>query len=355
LATIRLRDRDAIITADNIIFRVYGYFHPSGAYVCDPEYASATIYKSLNPRAPRGKRKNVYYKFYADEGLQFVREKYPHHTIFYEPLQTRFIGVSREHIAKTRKPDDKFRQLIIKPPVDQLLKVLQSLSTLVMSRSELSENDFGVFGSLLHDFYHPTFSDIDLIVYGREKLRQLYEALKELYLEENSLRNEFESEEALKGKHWKFVNYSPKEYLWHQRRKMIYALFKCKEGKRIVRTEFEPVKNWSEICNEYNPDTRVQNRGWIKAIARVTDDQDAPFIPSIYLIEVLEILEGPKVENIQRILSYVEEFRMQAKRDEHVCVEGTLEEVKNKTKKFHQITLTYCSRYYEQTLKVIRT
>ncbi len=355
MATVRFRDRDAIITADNIIFRVYGYFHPSDAYVCDPEYASATIYKSMNPRARRGKGKNIYYKFYADEGLQFVMEKYPHHNIFYEPLQTSFIGVSREHIAKTRKPNDKFRHLIIKRPGDKLLRALHSLSALVISRSGLSENDFGVFGSLLHDFYHPTFSDIDLIVYGRHKLRELCETLKELYLEENSLQNEFESEGALEGKNWKFVNFSPKEYLWHQRRKKIYALFKSKEGKRIVKTEFEPVKNWSEIYNEYNPDTRVQNRGWIKAIARVTDDQDTPFIPSIYQIEVLKILEGSKVENIKRILSYVEEFRMQAKRDENVFVEGILEEVKTKTKKFHQITLTYCPRYYEQTLKVIRT
>ncbi len=354
MATIKLRDRDAIITADDIIFRVYGYFHPSDAYVCDPEYASAKIYKSMNPRAPRGKRKPLYYKFYADEGLQLIREKYPRYTILYEPMQERFVGVPRAYIAKTRKPDERFRQLITKQPEDDLLKALDNLSTSVMSKSGLSENDFGVFGSLLHGFYHPKFSDIDLIVYGRQKLRKLCEALEDLYHEKNSLRNEFASEKALEGKRWKFANYSPKEHLWHQRRKMIYALFKRKEGGRLFKTEFEPVKDWKEVCNEYDPDTRVLKRGWIEAVARVTDDQDAPFIPSIYQIEAVEILEGPEVENIQRILSYVEEFRMQAKGDEHVRVEGNLEEVVTKTKAFHQITLTYGPRYYEQTLKVIR-
>ena len=354
MATIKLRDRDAIITADNIIFRVYGYFHPSDAYVCDPEYASTTIYKSMNPRAPRGKRKTLYYKFYADEGLQFVRKKYPHYTIFYKPLQELFVGVPRTYIAETRRPDKRLQQLIEKQPRDGLLKALHNLSTLVISRSGLSENDFGVFGSLLHGFHHPRFSDLDLIVYGREKLHRLCETLDDLYSEGNSLLNEFESEKALEGKHWKFVNYTPKEYLWHQRRKMIYALFKRKDGRRVVKTEFEPVKDWKEICNEYNSDTRVLKRGWIKAVARVTDDKDAPFIPSIYQIQILKILEGPKVENIQRILSYVEEFRMQAKRDEHVFVEGNLEEVVTPTKTFHQITLTYGPRYYEQTLKVIR-
>jgi len=225
---------------------------------------------------------------------------------------------------------------------------------LVLSRSGLSEKDFGVFGSLLHGFYHPRYSDLDLIVYGRQDLRRLCETLGDLYNEEDALRNEFESEKALEGKNWKFVNYSPKEYVWHQRRKMIYALFKSKEGRRVVKIEFEPVKDWKEICNEYNPDTRILKRGWIKAAARVTNDQDAPFIPSIYPIQILEILEGPKVENIHRILSYVEEFRMQTKRDEHVHVEGNLEEVVTENKTFHQITLTYGPRYYEQTLKVIR-
>jgi len=354
LATLKLRDRDAIITLDDIIFRVYGYFHPSDGYVCDPEYASAKIYESKNPRAPRGKRKPLYYKFYADEGLQFVREKYPRYTIFYEPLQERFVGIASAYIARTRKPDERFRQLIKEKPGDDLLRALHNLSTLVMSNSELSENDFGVFGSLLHGFYHPEFSDIDLIVYGRQKLRELCEALEDLYHEKISLRNEFESEKALEGKRWKFVNYSLKEHLWHQRRKMIYPLFKRKEGGRLFKTEFEPVKDWKEICNEYDPKTLVLKRGWIKAAARVTDDKNAPFIPSIYQIGSVEILEGPEVENIQRILSYVEEFRMQAKRDEHVCVEGNLEEVVTKTKTFHQITLTYGPRYYEQTLKVIR-
>lgn len=353
MRSLRLRDRDAIIAADNIIFRVYGYFHPPDAYICDPEYASATIYESMNPRAPRGKRKPIYYKFYADEGLRFVREKYPRYTIFYEPLQERFVGVPRSYIAKTCKPDKKFRRLIEKQPGDDLLKALHKVYSLVAARSGLSEKDFGVFGSLLHGFYHPKFSDLDLTVYGREKLGRLCETLEDLYGEEGSLRNEFESEKAVEGKLWKFVNYSPKEYLWHQQRKMIYALFKDAEPGRTIKTEFEPVKDWKEICNEYNPNTRVIKKGWIKAVARIIDDRDAPFISSIYKIELTEVLEGPKTEDVQRVLSYVEEFRMQAEKDELVYVEGNLEEVITPTRRFHQITLTYGPRYYEQVLKVL--
>lgn len=255
---------------------------------------------------------------------------------------------------EARKPGEGLRRLIEKQPEDDLVEALHKLFRLVTSRSGLSGKDFGVFGSLLHGFYHPKFSDLDLVVYGIEKLRRLRETLNELY-QEASLRNEFENEKAIEGKRWKFVNYSPKEYLWHQRRKMIYALFKDAESGRVIKAEFEPVKDWREICNEYRSDTRIVKRGWIKAFARITDDRDAPFIPSIYRIEPLEILEGPEVEDIRRILSYVEEFRMQAKRDERVYVEGNLEEVVAEAERFHQVTLTYGPRYYEQVLKVLYT
>ena len=351
---LKLRDRDAILTKDGIIFRVYGYIHPSGAYVCDPEYAPPNIFKSTNPRARRGETEPLYYKFFADEGLKLVLDKFLQYTIFFEPLQKCLVGVNEDDIMEARKPDVRLQQLLAKESEDALLKALQDLFALVSSNSGLTKNDFGVFGSLLHGFYHPKFSDLDFTVYGREKMKRLCEALADLYREDNSLRNEFDSVKAVAGKDWKFVNYSLKEYLWHQRRKMIYAYFDAEDAERVVKAEFEPVKDWKEICNEYNTYTRIFHVGWIKAVAKITDDQDAPFIPSIYQIEVKDVLEGPKVNDIKRIFSYMEEFRMQAKRGEQVLVEGNVEKVVTGTKVFHQITLSYGPRYYEQTLKVIK-
>ena len=87
--------------------------------------------------------------------------------------------------------------------------------------------------------------------------------------------------------------------------------------------------------------------------AEIIGDKDAPFIPSIYQIEVKDIIEGPKIENITQIFSYMEEFRMQAKKGEKVEVEGNLEKIVDGTRVYYQITLSYCPRYYEQTLKVI--
>jgi predicted nucleotidyltransferase len=351
---LRLRDRDAILTGDGIIFRVYGYIHPSGAYVCDPEYASPAVFKSTNPRARRGENEPVYYKFFADEGLKLILNQFPQYTVFYEPLQKRLVGVKEDDITEVRRPDIGLQWVLAEEPDDVLLKALQDLFVRVSSQSGLTEKDFGVFGSLLHGFYHPNLSDLDFIVYGKENVDRLCEALETLYSEDPTLRNEFDSMKAVESKDWKFVNYSLEEYVWHQRRKMIYAYFDSEDAGRVVKAEFEPVKDWTEIYNEYSPSTRIFHVGWIKAVAEITDDKDAPFIPSIYQIEVKDILEGPEVDDIKRIFSYMEEYRMQAKQGERVLVEGNLEKVVTGTDIFHQITLSYGPRYYEQTLKVIK-
>jgi len=354
MAQLRLRDRDAIITREGIIFRVYGYSHPPKAYVCDVEYAPSSIYRSGDPRAPRRRGGLLYYKFYWNEGLRFVFERFPRYRIRYEPLGMSLVGVREGDIVEVRRPDKRFLGLVRGEPVDILLKSLQEVFHLVSSVSSLSAKDFGVFGSILHGFYHPKFSDIDLVIYGREKLRELREVLSDFYGRRGSpLKNEFEGWMPL-GKRWRFKNYHLNEYVWHQRRKLIYAVFKSGKAGRTIKVEFEPVRGWGEIRNEYDPKTRIVEEGWVRVVARILDDSDSAFMPSIYPIEVQEVLEGPRADDIRRVVSYVEEFRMQAFRDEEVYVEGKLERVVTPRGSFHQITLTQTPRYWDQALKVIR-
>lgn len=350
-----LRDRDAIVTEENIIFRVYGYAHPPNAFVCDPEYAPENLYHSRNQKAYRRgiKQKTAYCKFYFDEGLRFIQKNYPKHTVFYAPLRKHMVGVKKANIKKVRNPKTKFERLIANPPKDALVKSLQELYRTLNAAGSMAMCDFGVFGSLLHGFYHPEFSDLDLIIYGRKKLETLRELLKSLYEGKcGFFRNEFDNKDVIKGKQWQFRNYSAKDFLWHQRRKLIYGLWKSPTCQRTVKVEFEPVKNWKEIDNEYAKQQQITRQGWIKATARVIDASDAPFMPAIYKIEPLKILCEVKVDNILRVLSFVEEFRMQAKKDEIIYVEGNLEKVTTATDSFHQITLSYGPRYFEQALKV---
>ena len=355
MAPLRLRDRDAIITKEGLIFRVLGYSHPPESFICDAEYASSKIFKSDDPRAPRGSGEELFYKFYEDEGWKFIQDRYPQYMILHEMLKRKVIGVSFSDVFTTRKPDKVLQELLDRKAEDDLVSAMRSVVNVVSESSSLSLEDFGVFGSMLHGFHHPRFSDIDLIIYGGRNLEGLRKTLHELYESDSAvLKNEFETDQTVKSKNWQFRNLSFKEYVWHQRRKLTYALFRDQKSGRTIKTEFEPVKNWNEISNEYDSKTRINPKGWTHILAKSAPTITNP--PSSHpstQSNQQEICEGPReAMETKRIVSYMEEFRMQAKQGEIVDVRGNLEKVSAPDGDFLQIVLTYCPRYYEQVLKV---
>lgn len=353
MSGVKLRDRDAIVTKEGLIFRVFGYSHPPEACVCDVEYAPAKLFTSDNLKAYRSNGTHTFYKFYEGEGWNFIRKSFPQYMILHKMLGKNVLGVNRADILKIQKPEERLAKLVEEESEDELVLSMQDVLEFMMLHSGLSANAFGVFGSMLYGFHHPKFSDIDLIIYGRNQAVKLIETLNELYTNHSpSLQNEFDTDQSIRGKSWLFKNYSSKEFLEHQRRKLIYALFNSRKY-RIIKTEFEPVKDWKEIRNEYDSGTRILQRGWVDMIARITEDDDAFFIPSVYGIEPLRVMNGVKeATEARRIVSYMEEFRLQAHKDEKVTIAGNLEEVVNSKGSFYQVVLTYCPRYYEQVLKV---
>jgi predicted nucleotidyltransferase len=220
LANLKLRDRDAIETSEGLIFRVFGYSHPSGSYICDAEYASSNIFKSNDPRAPRTGKKELYYKFYNDEGMKLVAKKYPQYLIFHEMLGLNLVGVKDNAILEARKPEERLAVLLEAGPTDELLSAMQRVLMISLNNSGLRTEDFGVFGSMLHGFHHPKFSDIDFIIYGKKENAKIRETLDALYADSASgFHNEFESDNVMAGKDWRFVNFTVPDFIWHQKRK----------------------------------------------------------------------------------------------------------------------------------------
>jgi predicted nucleotidyltransferase len=355
MANIKLRDRDGIQTAEGLIFRVFGYSHPPGAYICDAEYASQNIFKSTDPRAPRTAPNQTFYKFYNDEGMKLVSNQFQKYAIFHDMLRRKVVGINQKYITITRKPQECLQELLHTPQTDQLINAMKRVLSITTRKSGLRTQNFGVFGSMLHGFHHPVYSDIDLTVYGKSQNKKIRKALQALYKDPKSgLSNEFESDHAMDGKQWRFKNFAVEDFVWHQRRKQIYGLYEDKASGRTIKAEFEPVKAWGEIKSEYDAETRIERRGWVKLKAKIKNDDEAPFIPSIYGIQPLEVLSGDQAAlETKRVYSFMEEFRLQAKKDEVVIVEGNLEAVVSPKKTFHQVTLTYCPRYYEQVLKAL--
>jgi predicted nucleotidyltransferase len=346
----RLRDRDYIIGAEGIIFRVLGYFHPPDGYICEPEYAPREIFASKNPRAPRGYPEILYFKFYGDEGLRFVEENYPSYRLYIKPLKTYLVGVPNSLIAAIRKPQDRLAEIMKESCRDKLLEDTLDIVEIACTSAGLNPFNLGVFGSILHKFHNPFLSDIDLVIYGSRNAAKLRECLSELYGGRDSpLRNEYDF--PVEKARWIFRNYSFKEYIFHERRKMIYA--KYWDGSRWVKVEFEPVKGYDEYYDEYMDVYSIEKIGWTKLESIVIDDRGVYFMPAIYGVEVTKLVSGPREAlEASKIVSYVDEFRMQAWRDEEIYVEGMLERVARNDRVEYQVSITYCDRYGDQVLKL---
>ncbi|MFQ6053016.1 MAG: nucleotidyltransferase domain-containing protein [Candidatus Bathyarchaeia archaeon] len=346
----RFRDRDAPVTPEGLIFRTYGYCHPEGSCFCDLEYAAENVYRTDDPRAVREGGPTRYYKFYFDGGLRFVKERYPRYQILHRPLNRLLVGVKESQLARIVRPDTRLPELM-GGDGDPLTEAARSLLNLILDASSLRLEDFGVFGSLAHGFHDPRYSDIDLIIYGSRQLRELRAVRAGLY-GGGRLRTEFEDWTVeMPPAHWNFTHYSKEEYGRLQRRKLIYATYQSEELGRRVKVEFEPVRRWDEIENEYEATERIENLGRVEATVEVHSDDGAGFMPSIYPVELREIDREIDPRDLRRVVSYVEEFRLQVEAGEAALVRGDLERVSTADGEFYQVTLSYGRDYFDQVLK----
>ena len=348
----RFRDRDAPVTPEGLIFRTYGYDHPPDSCYCDLEYASESIYTTDNPKAIRTGFTN-YYKFYLDGGLKFAMEREPPYVLFHEPMGVEMVGVKAEQLSHVMRPDERLKKLL-EEENDPLVETARDVLDLVLERSSLRPRDFGVFGSLAHGFHHPRYSDVDLIIYGVEQLKELRSTLVELY-REGSMMNEFETwTPADPPQHWNFTEYEKTEYGGYQRRKLIYARFVSSKLGRKVNVEFEPVRRWDEIRNEYPITERIEQIGRVEAVGEVLSDDEGGFMPSVYPVELHEVSCDVDPGSISRVISYVKEYRLQLMEGEMAQIEGNLERVITEDGEFHQITLSYGPDYFGQVLKALK-
>jgi len=357
MAFVKLRDRDSVQTKEGLLFRILGSSQPRGAYFCDAEYASAKIFTSKDPRALRngGGNQRIFYKFYDDEGWKFIADKYPQYLIPNKMIGANIVGVDKSDIAEVYQPQKRLKALLKEKNNDKLRNAMKRVLGIVEKHSGLDSSSFGVFGSMLFGIDHPDFSDIDLLVYGIPQIAKVRETLSCLYADGMSgFRNEFDTDEPIRDKKWRFKNLSAKEYVWHQKRKLIYAVFDDEiNSERTIKAEFEPVKEWGEIVNDYSAKTQITRKGFVRMKARVTSDVDAPFMQSVYGIQPLELVKGSKkMMEATHVVSYMEEFRLQVRKDEIVEIAGNLEEVKAPDATSHQIVLTHGPKYYDQVLKV---
>ena len=318
----RFRDRDFLQTKEGFFFCVVGPLHPLDRVISYLKYVPSKfgVWGKGEKRFRRVMRSYTIPNLL--ETFSFLERNHPHylfHSSFYNITLT---AVPQKHIEKHFKPEEKLTQLRQASRLDPLQKKLTRFTSFLAETSDVSHEFFGVTGSIILDIHQPEFSDMDVTVYGLKNSLAVKNALIENYALPISPVKRIEGK-ALKA--WcarKARRYplTPDEALKIYERKWNLGVFED------TLFSIHPVKLEQEVDEEYGEKTYYPlGHATIRAV--VFDNTDYLFLPSVYRIKEVEIVEGPQVTDIVEAVSYESIYDSLAEIGESIVARGKLERV----------------------------
>jgi len=330
----RFRDRDFIQTKEGFFFCVVGPVHPPDRVISYLKYVPAKL-GLWGKGKKRFKRVMRAYTIPSLlETFSFLERNYPQylfHSPFYNVTMT---AVPHEHLTKHYKPEEKLAQLLQASRLDPLQKKLMEFTSFLAEACEVQSNFFGVTGSILLDIHRPEFSDIDITVYGLKNSLAVKEALTEAYSSSSSAVKRLEGGSLKAWCESKAKRYplTPDEALKIHERKWNLGFFD--------NTPFSvhPVKLEQEVDEEYGDKTYYPvGPATIRAV--VYENSDCLFLPSVYRVREVNIVEGPQIADIEEVVSYESLYDNFAEVGESVVAKGKLERVgyRKTGREYHRI------------------
>jgi len=315
------RDRDYLKTKEGYLFCILGSVHPKDRAMAYLKYVpdSSGKWGRGNKRLRRALPNYTMHDLL--ETFKFLEKHHPEY-LYYSPVTgIKMSAVPLDRISVHFKPEEKLFQLMQIEKPDDLQRKVIDLVNLISDESGIQPGFFGVTGSILLDI-HQSFSDIDLTVYGARASRSVKETLKQIYSDQNSQIHRFDKERIRE---------------WCLNKARMYPLT-YEEAMRIFERRWNrglfgetpfsihPVKLEEEIDEKYG-DRIFKPRGLIKIEAIVSDSSEADFLPAVYKVEDVKVIEGQKVRDISEVISYEGLYGSLAEEGERILCYGKLEEV----------------------------
>jgi predicted nucleotidyltransferase len=170
----------------------------------------------------------------------------------------------------------------------------------VVSVAGIEAADLGITGSILLGLHNPSFSDIDLLVYGLENAQKVRMALKE----GGSSRVQPVAGETLNGWCASVVEHFSLDYkeAYHlAKRRWNYGFF---DGRYF---SIHATRKEDEIRENYG-DRIYREAGAAGIRAVVTDASESLFMPAVYRVEDVEVIggevEGQRAALLREVVSY---------------------------------------------------
>lgn len=303
---------DYIKTKDNLFFAVKGNRHP-------PDKVIAYLRYTPDPTGNRDHNGQPYRRHYdIPETTRLLQQNHPQYINHIPWLNQKLQSIPHQHIQTIYKPRQKLRQ-IQENPQTKLEKLLKRFTTTLTNKAKITTTSIGITGSILIDL-HTDKSDIDLNVYGRNKGRKIYTALKKLRKQETWI-NPYTPETIKQtlNNRWKDTEQDQKKLATIETSKILHG--KINTTDYFIRL----------LLPEKDTTTSTPIRK-IKIKTMITSASDAIYTPCTY-----KITENK--HHITELKSYRGKFTEQAKTGDQVELKGTLEKVTNGNQTWNRIIL----------------
>jgi predicted nucleotidyltransferase len=317
----QFKNRDFIETPENIFFCVVGEIHPDGYVIAYPRYiaterASTSIWRSREGLTYERLLK-VYSILSLKEALKIL-DRYPYYLRDLDAWGVRMSCIPVERIVRHLKPEERLEEIMRRGPSDKLESKLTELVDILSSISGIPSGFFGVTGSILLGIHNPIFSDIDLTVYGLKESLKIKEII--LDLKNGGMIKELSPDHIERSIYEKSLHYP----IGVDDLRRIYERMWQRGIFRDVNFSVHPERL---LVDERYGDRVYRNLGIAKARLEIVDDTEGIFLPAVYSISMLELLEGDRRYEVEELVSFDGFFSSAFHVGDRIEVKAKLEEV----------------------------
>jgi hypothetical protein len=311
------RDRDFVETSEGFFFCLVGYLHPPDRYTAYLKYTPSGTGRWARGTVVYRRELAYYHVRNVLKTLEFLERDHPRY-VWLDPVRgLRFSFVPRDAVVRYYVPEDRLVE-IVRAPGDSLEADVAALVECLGRATGLGAACFGITGSILLGLHSPAFSDIDLLVYGRDTTACVKEALARPLMAplsdlEPERRSRWRTEIAER------FSLTPETIADLEGRRWNHFLFR----DRYVSVH--PTRRDAEIPEVYGA-RRYRPLGPAAIEATVADAADSLFLPAVYLLTDVRFEDGRSAPVLE-LVSHEGLFCGAAEVGDRVRARGALEEV----------------------------
>ncbi|MEM2882988.1 MAG: hypothetical protein QXJ86_00970 [Nitrososphaerales archaeon] len=320
------KDREFIETKEGLIFCVVGYAHPKDRVIAYLKYLPSADGKWGSGSMRYSRAMKYYSASEVVKNIRWLEEHYPQYVFNSRVMGFKISAIPKKYILRHYKPNSRLSEIITKGPNDTLEEKTLNLVNLLSERSGVPKDAFGLTGSILLKIHNPSFSDIDLVVYGRENSLKVRDALLTLYNEPQSGLTRLQGSDLERWCAEKAQAYpiSASEAAYIYSRKWGYALYKG------TTFSIHPIRLDGEVDFVYGSE-RFRGLGFARIRACVEHVVEDLYTPYTYQVSSVRVEEGERNWEISKVSSYEGFYGSIAYEGEDIVAYGKVEEVNRKT------------------------